>query len=118
MLQQAFDTRRQRNDSNLQISLDDEQLVEFEGLTNDVALAFTMKLNDTVFRPLFSRLVDWASSSLPKQDVEDRASRCVSLFSFLGAFSDRLKVRTHTSFSQDSINKSLRGYLRRTFPIL
>lgn len=49
------------------------------------------KLSDSTFRPIFSRLLEWASSSLPKEDKTGRILRLQSVYSFLIVFFGNLK---------------------------
>lgn len=48
------------------------------------------KFNDATFRPIFSNLVDWASS-LPKKDKIGRALRLQSIYGFMAVFFENLK---------------------------
>jgi len=88
----AFDLRRTREVEGFIEKYGDDVVAAAEHLINEAAIAMTMKLNDAVFRPFFIRLVDWASKSLPKKDVTGRRLRATSLFVFLGALFDKLKV--------------------------
>ncbi|KAK8083591.1 snoRNA-binding rRNA-processing protein UTP10 [Apiospora saccharicola] len=64
-------------------------LARTEEMVNAVAIRMIMKLNDAAFRPIFSELMVWASSDLPKSDVVGRNLRLQSVFNFLYAFFDR-----------------------------
>lgn len=49
------------------------------------------KLNDATFRPIFSSLVEWATSGLPKKDKLGRALRLQTLYGFMVEFFSNLK---------------------------
>jgi U3 small nucleolar RNA-associated protein 10 len=86
----AFDLRRQWSlspDDDLPI----ESINEIEGTVNSVAIKMIYKFNDSTFRPIFSKLVEWASSGLPKKDKTGRILRLQSIYAFLAVFFDNLK---------------------------
>jgi len=83
----AFDLRRIQFSPRTEESYDDDEVEVAETAVNGVAI------NDTTFRPLFTRLLQWASTSLPKSDKKGRRLRLTTLFTFLEAFFDTLKVR-------------------------
>ncbi|KAI9753561.1 MAG: hypothetical protein M4579_005103 [Chaenotheca gracillima] len=71
-----------------------------EANVNEVALHMIMKMNDTTFRPLFSKIVDWACSDLPKKDKDGRVRRQTTFFEFLNEFFGTLQslVTGYTSY--------------------
>lgn len=83
---------------------------EVQGTLNEVALKMIYKLNDATFRPIFSQLMEWAASGLPKKDVAGRRLRLESVFSFLSAFFDKLKsiVTSYGSYVVDVAVQVLR----------
>merc|ERR1719355_154155 len=89
IFQNAFDLRRQWT-----VSADErfmsEAISEIEGEVNDVALKMIYKFNDATFRPIFSNLIEWASS-LPKKDKVGRALRLQSIYGFMAVFFENLK---------------------------
>ncbi|KAI0131725.1 hypothetical protein F4776DRAFT_156562 [Hypoxylon sp. NC0597] len=105
----AFDLRR------VKYSKDDvgedfiRQISRIEQAINDVALKMIYKLNDAAFRPIFSQLMDWATS-LPKKDAEGRNLRLLSTYSFLLSFFSSLKsiVTSYASYIIDSAVDILR----------
>ncbi|KAF2396020.1 hypothetical protein EJ06DRAFT_500915 [Trichodelitschia bisporula] len=76
-----------------------EEVDAMEARYNDVALAVVLKLNDATFRPLFVRVVEWASA-LPKKDRNGRALRSVALFKLLTTLFERLKslITSYSSY--------------------
>lgn len=89
----AFDLRRIQFSPRTEESYDNDEVEVAETAVNGVAIKMIYKMNDTTFRPLFTRLLQWASTSLPKSDKKGRRLRLTTLFTFLEAFFDTLKVR-------------------------
>ncbi|KAI7601187.1 hypothetical protein KC346_g12932, partial [Hortaea werneckii] len=83
VLLKAFDLRRTHPDEE-----DSEEVFD---LVDKIALDVVMKLNDATFRPFFIRLVEWATSDLPKSDYPGRANRATSLYSFANSLFEQLK---------------------------
>lgn len=88
----AFDLRRMVSAAEVDENYDDEDIQEVETVTGDVAIKMIYKLNDATFRPLFTNLLEWASTGLPKSDKQGRRLRLTSLFTFLHIFFSSLKV--------------------------
>jgi U3 small nucleolar RNA-associated protein 10 len=86
----AFDLRRQWT-----LSPDDdlptESITEIEDSVNSVAIKMIYKFNDSTFRPIFGKLLEWAASGLPKKDKTGRNMRLQSVYAFLGVFFENLK---------------------------
>jgi U3 small nucleolar RNA-associated protein 10 len=91
IFQNAFDLRRQWT-----VAADEDfssdTMSEIEAQVNEVALKMIYKFNDATFRPIFSNLVEWASSSLPKKDKAGRNLRLQSIYGFMAVFFDDLKA--------------------------
>ncbi|KAI6871342.1 hypothetical protein KC323_g1920 [Hortaea werneckii] len=83
VLLKAFDLRRTHPDEE-----DSEEVFD---LVDKIALDVVMKLNDATFRPFFIRLVEWATSDLPKSDYPGRVNRATSLYSFANSLFEQLK---------------------------
>ncbi|KAH9819858.1 U3 small nucleolar RNA-associated protein 10 [Teratosphaeria destructans] len=81
----AFDLRRTKSEDN---TFDEEVFARVD----QIAMAMVLKLNDATFSPFFTRLVEWASNSLPKKDTPGRVLRSTSLFSFAYHFFKQLKM--------------------------
>ena len=88
----AFDFCRINEAGLLDTAYSKAQVEKVEQMVNEVAIALTMKLNDTVFRPFFIQLVEWATTTLPKGDRVGQSLRATSLFVFFAIFVDQLKV--------------------------
>ncbi|KAK3333590.1 hypothetical protein B0T19DRAFT_369055 [Cercophora scortea] len=96
----SFDLRRVGASSGLESS----QFDALEKTINEAALKMIYKLNDAAFRPIFSRVVEWSTTGLPKQDVAGRTTRQLSVYGFLQTFFDNLKsiVTSYASYIVDS----------------
>ena len=106
---QAFDVRRQFQEDDGNQDSDDE----LYPLVDKIALDLTLKLNDATFRPFFIRLVEWATNSLPKKEIDGRAMRMISLYSFSLALFDQLQsiVTSYSSFLLDNASALLQAPL-------
>lgn len=85
------------------------KLAELEDAVNDVALKMVYKLNDAAFRPIFSQLIEWSSSGLPKADILGTVLRQQSVYGFLHKFFDNLKsiVTSYATYVLESAAKVL-----------
>ncbi|KAK8201397.1 snoRNA-binding rRNA-processing protein utp10 [Zalaria obscura] len=86
-----------------------ELIGALEARKNDIVLEAVLRLNDATFRPFFIRLIEWATSGLPKKDVSGRTHRSVSLFSFLSRFFEQLKsiVTSYSSYILEEASRTL-----------
>lgn len=80
----AFDIRRTSN-------FDDEDIKHLEERTLKVALQMVYKLNDTVFKPMFLRMLEWAAEDLRECDPEGRCKRLSVFWDLLTMLCDNLK---------------------------
>ncbi|KAK8090131.1 BP28CT domain-containing protein [Apiospora hydei] len=106
----ALDLRRVKNaEDNANSS--NSGLARVEEHVNAVAIRMIMKLNDAAFRPVFSKLLVWASSDLPKSDVVGRNLRLQSVYNFLYAFFDRFGsiVTSYASYVLEPSVEVLKG---------
>jgi U3 small nucleolar RNA-associated protein 10 len=103
IFQNAFDLRRQWSISeNDRFDADVTSEIEME--VNEVAIKMIYKFNDATFRPIFSNLVEWAASSLPKKDRAGRELRLQSIYGFMIVFFDNLKsiVTSYATYLLDN----------------
>lgn len=64
-----------------------------ENLVLKVCLDVVYKLNDSIFRPMFSRLVEWGTEELRSSSDEDgKWARVAVVWKLMGALSENLKV--------------------------
>ena len=89
ILFKVFDLRRQQTALGDNAQLDAEDLDDIETALNDVTIKMIYKLNDSTFRPLFTRLVDWATQ---KKDEQGQLCRLTTFYKFLQVFFGTLQV--------------------------
>lgn len=92
ILFRVFDLRREQVSLSTKSVFDTSDLEEVEDLVNDVTIKMIYKLNDTMFRPIFSKLVEWATA-LPKKDTQGSLARLTTFYRFLQVFFSTLQVR-------------------------
>ncbi|CRG90866.1 U3 small nucleolar RNA-associated protein 10 [Talaromyces islandicus] len=104
LLHKAFDLRREQPSTPEDSQFEEAELDAIEGIVNSLAIKMIYKLNDTVFRPLFMDLVQWATNGLPKADTEGRLLRLTSFYKFLQTFFGTLKsiVTSYSSYILDN----------------
>lgn len=91
LLYRAFDLRREQQSSESTPQFEESQLQAIEDLVNNVAIKMIFKLNDTIFRPLFMEIVEWATNGVSKSDTKGRILRLTSFYMFLQKFFGTLK---------------------------
>jgi U3 small nucleolar RNA-associated protein 10 len=91
--------------------LDSDFIAEIETQVNEVAIKMIYKFNDATFRPIFSNLVEWASTSLPKKDEVGRNLRLHSIYGFMAVFFDNLKsiVTSYATYILDNAVDTLKN---------
>ena len=106
----AFDLRRQWS-LNSEVEVDDEEITEIEGIVNDVAIKMIFKFNDSTFRPIFAKLVEWAATGLPKKDTTGRILRLQSIYSFMAVFFGNLKsiVTSYATYLTENVVEVLKS---------
>ncbi|KAL0083069.1 hypothetical protein J3Q64DRAFT_1850250 [Phycomyces blakesleeanus] len=85
----AFDIRRIHNDI-----FDDEAINEIESAVISAFLDLVMKLNETLFKPLFLKVVDWATVELAvdgSTESVDAKKRVLFFYKLLDSLLDKLK---------------------------
>jgi U3 small nucleolar RNA-associated protein 10 len=89
LLLEAFDIRR---NSITRVSHDTSADIEdVENLAVDIACKMVFKMNDSTFRPIFTKIFEWSASSLPKKDKRGRILRAMTFYHFFDEFLERLK---------------------------
>ena len=63
-----------------------------EGIAVNAAIAMVYKLNDITFRPMFSRMLEWATSPTLEKEKEAAVHRRTTWYTFLLEFFGSLKV--------------------------
>ena len=110
IFQNAFDLRRMWT-----ITADErftaDAISEVEVGVSEVAIKMIYKFNDSTFRPIFANLVEWASSSLPRKDMQGRVLRLQSIYAFMAVFFDNLKsiVTSYATYLLDNAVEVLKN---------
>jgi U3 small nucleolar RNA-associated protein 10 len=91
-LLKAFDLRRVQFCPRSGRSYKEEEVEAVETQANGVAINMIYKLNDTIFRPIFIELTEWATDGLPENDRVGKMMRLTTFYKFLATFFGTLKV--------------------------
>ncbi|OJJ49101.1 hypothetical protein ASPZODRAFT_23375 [Penicilliopsis zonata CBS 506.65] len=91
VLFKALDLRREQISQGSRAVFELDELDEVEETVNGVAIKMIYKLNDTLFRPIFVKMIDWATAGLPKKDTQGRTLRLTTFYKFLQVFFGTLK---------------------------
>ena len=108
----AFDIRRTYSGK-----FDNVEIDELESAMINVFLDLVMKLNETLFKPLYLKIVDWATVELAAEDNgeenEDLEKRVLFLYKLLDSLFDRLKsiVTPYFGYVIDDVIVRLEGYI-------
>lgn len=105
----AMDLRRMVASGDVKAQFSSSELDEIETKIGEDALKMIYKLNDATFRPIFSKLMEWAWGGLPKKDAAGRTLRLLVVYGFLDTFFGNLKsiVTSYASYIIESAAKVL-----------
>lgn len=105
----TMDFRRLVVSGQAKTSVSPSELDEIETRIGEDALKMIYKLNDAAFRPIFSKLMEWATAGLPKSDGAGRTLRLLAVYGFLATFFGNLKsiVTSYASYVVESAVKVL-----------
>ncbi|GFF23996.1 U3 small nucleolar RNA-associated protein 10 [Aspergillus udagawae] len=105
ILFKAFDLRREQLALGANATFDAVDVDEIEDALNDVTIKMIYKLNDTTFRPIFTKMLDWATSGLPKKDTQGSWARLTTFYKFLQVFFGTLQsiVTGYASYIIESV---------------
>ena len=92
LLRNAFDLRRTQLSDADGSAFDIDEIEEAETLVSDVTIRMIYKLNDTIFRPLFIELTEWAFKGVEQKDKVGSFARTTTFYRFLETFFGTLKV--------------------------
>lgn len=87
----VFDLRRIQFSPRTEDSYEDDEVEEVEAAANDTIIAMVYKINDTVFRPIFTRFLEWSVSPTLKKDMKSKLYRQTTMWTFLLSFFGTLK---------------------------
>ncbi|EGD93388.1 protein kinase subdomain-containing protein [Trichophyton tonsurans CBS 112818] len=91
LLWKVFDFRRAQLNLPASDRFEGHQVDDIESSINDLTIKMIYKLNDTIFRPLFTQLTEWATGELDKSDLPGRQARLTTFYKFLETFFGTLK---------------------------
>ncbi len=105
----SMDLRRAVVSGQAKTPISPSELDEIEAKIGEDALKMIYKLNDAAFRPVFSKLMEWAWTGLPKSDASGRTLRLIAVYGFLDTFFGNLKsiVTSYASYVVESAVKVL-----------
>lgn len=87
-----FDLRRIQLSPLTGYSYDMAEIGVVEDAVNESAISMVYKLNDTTFRPMFSRMLEWTSFPTSKKGIKATIHRKTTWYTFLLKFFGTLKV--------------------------
>ena len=87
-----FDLRRIQLSPLADYSYEIAEIGLVEDIVNDCVISVVYKLNDTTFRPIFSRMFEWTRIPTLKNDMKARIHRQTTWYTFLLKFFGTLKV--------------------------
>ncbi|KAJ5769817.1 uncharacterized protein N7511_001868 [Penicillium nucicola] len=101
----AFDLRREQVALGDAAIFEASDIDEAETAVNDVTIKMIYKLNDSTFRPIFLKFVEWATTGAPKKDEQAQVSRLTTFYKFLEVFFGTLQsiVTGYSSYIMDSV---------------
>ncbi|KAA6406586.1 MAG: hypothetical protein FRX48_09641 [Lasallia pustulata] len=105
-----FDLRRIQCSPRTEDSYEEDEIEAVEDAVNDVAIKMIYKLNDATFRPVFVKLLDWATAPSAKES-KAKLHRQMSWYSFLHSFFETMKsiITSYAGFIIDSAVEVLSG---------
>lgn len=95
-LLEAFDLRRAHTLIKL-ANFNNASVTEIENAAFSLAVKIILKMNDTTFRPMFAKIIEWASVGLSKRDQRGKVLRLTTIFGLLSEFFANLKVRSYAA---------------------
>lgn len=105
ILFKAFDLRREQAALGDKAYFDASDLDAAENALNDVVMKMIYKLNDSTFRPLFLKFVEWATTGTIKKDEQAHLARLTTFYKFLQVFFGTLQsiVTGYSSYILDNV---------------
>ncbi|KAG0237384.1 HEAT repeat-containing protein 1 [Mortierella sp. GBA43] len=113
----AFDYRRVVHSQKAQDKEKISSVRAVEGAVVDAFMKLVMKLNETLFKPLFLKTLDWATTELQvaKASSQDKQDRQVFFYKLLNSLLDQLKsiITPYYGYVVDNVIDTLTGYAKR-----
>jgi U3 small nucleolar RNA-associated protein 10 len=106
----AFDYRRVHGREESKVAT----LTAVEGAIIQAFMQLVMKLNETLFKPLFLKSLDWATTELQvaKASSQDMQDRLIFFYKLMSSLLDHLKsiVAPYYGYVVDNVIEALTGY--------
>jgi U3 small nucleolar RNA-associated protein 10 len=101
---QAFDLRREQVALGDAAIFEASDIDESEAAVNNVTIKMIYKLNDSTFRPIFLKFVEWATTGA-KKDEQAQVSRLTTFYKFLEVFFGTLQsiVTGYSSYIMENV---------------
>ena len=90
ILLKAFNLRQAHLCPPTEDGYSDDKIKQIEAAVNQTAVAMIHKLNDRSFRPMFRRIMDWATGT--RNDSQGKVLRQITWYTFLYQFFDTFKA--------------------------
>ncbi|KAB8079511.1 U3 small nucleolar RNA-associated protein 10 [Aspergillus leporis] len=105
ILFKAFDLRREQLALGSDATFDLSDIDDIEEIINDVTVKMIYKLNDSTFRPIFTKLLERATTSVSKKDIQGNLARLTTFYKFLQVFFGTLQsiVTGYASYIIESV---------------
>lgn len=94
-----FDLRRIQLSPLTGYSYPMDKIELVEDAVNESAISMIYKLNDTTFRPMFLRMLEWTTFLTSKKDMKATVHRQTTWYTFLLKLFGSLKVRSRETSS-------------------
>ena len=88
----VFDLRRIQLSPLAGHNLALSEIRKVEDVISEIAMSMVYKCNDATFRPIFARMLEWATFSTSKKDKKATIHRQTMWYTFLVKFFSSLKV--------------------------
>lgn len=92
ILIKAFDLRRIQFSPDTVHSFSEDEVEDVEAAIFSSTVTMIYKLNDATFRPMFSKMWEWATNPTSEADKSAKQHRRTTLYAFLGFFFHMLKA--------------------------
>ncbi|KAF5862267.1 snoRNA-binding rRNA-processing protein utp10 [Aspergillus alliaceus] len=105
VLFKAFDLRREQLALGSDATFDLSDVDDIEEIVNNVTIKMIYKLNDSTFRPIFTKLLEWATTGVSKKDTQGNLARLTTFYKFLQVFFGTLQsiVTGYSSYIIESV---------------
>lgn len=92
ILIKAFDLRSIQFSQNIAHNFSSDEVEDVEAVIFSSAVTMIYKLSDATFRPMFSRMWEWATNPTLEVDKSAKQHRQTTLYAFLGVFFHTFKA--------------------------